>query len=304
VIVWLPPFWAERPAVWFAQAEEQFFLAGISSETATFYYVISQLDHRYATEVEEIITSPPERDPYTTLRTELVRRLSLSREQRIPQLLTLEEMGDRKPSQFLRHLRSLAPDVSDDLIRSIWSSHIPANIQAILGGKTEGNLKAAARCADRIYEVASQPALASVDPNLEQAISTHRTYSSALDKRSPQQQLNLQEQRSNSTHICQHTHRRPLTLPAHAPSSASQLATERYQKKAASQLARLTAILQVLTGITSPQSSGCHKEDAAGQTALLRATTSGILRVRSLDIVTFQQFVTVAVSVNIDIPQE
>jgi len=25
-----------------------------------------------------------------------------------------EEMGDRKPSQFLRHLKSLAPDMPDD----------------------------------------------------------------------------------------------------------------------------------------------------------------------------------------------
>jgi hypothetical protein len=93
----LPPFWAERPAVWFAQAEAQFTLAGISSEKTKFYYVISQLDQRYAVEVEDIITSPPERDPYTTLKTELVTRLSPSREQRIRQFLTLD-MGDRKPS--------------------------------------------------------------------------------------------------------------------------------------------------------------------------------------------------------------
>jgi hypothetical protein len=31
-----------------------------------------------------------------------------------------EEMGDRKPSQFLRHLKSLAPEVPDDFLRSIW----------------------------------------------------------------------------------------------------------------------------------------------------------------------------------------
>jgi hypothetical protein len=71
----LSQFWAERPAVWFAQAEALFFLAGVSSEKTKFFHVISQLDHRYAAEVEEIITSLPERDPYTTLRTELVRRL-------------------------------------------------------------------------------------------------------------------------------------------------------------------------------------------------------------------------------------
>jgi hypothetical protein len=36
VAVRLPPFWAERPAVWFSQAEEQFTLAGISTEQTKF----------------------------------------------------------------------------------------------------------------------------------------------------------------------------------------------------------------------------------------------------------------------------
>jgi hypothetical protein len=110
VDVRLLPFLVERPAVWFAQAEAQFILTGISSETTKFCHVISQLDHRYAAELEDIIISLPERGPNTTLRTELMRRLSPSREQRIRQLLTLE-MGDRTPSQFLRLLGNLVPDV-------------------------------------------------------------------------------------------------------------------------------------------------------------------------------------------------
>jgi hypothetical protein len=51
--------------MWFAQAEAQFFLAGVSSKKTKFFHVISQLDHRYAAEVEDIITSSPERDQYT-----------------------------------------------------------------------------------------------------------------------------------------------------------------------------------------------------------------------------------------------
>jgi hypothetical protein len=138
-------------------------LAGISSERTKFFQVISQLDHRYAAELEDIITFPPERDPYTMLRTELVRRLSPSREQCICQFLTLE-MGDRKPSQFLRHLRSLAPDVPDDFLHTIWSSRLPPNIQAFLAGQPEGSLNSAACCADCISEVTPQPALASAGP--------------------------------------------------------------------------------------------------------------------------------------------
>jgi hypothetical protein len=138
VAVRLPPFWAERPAVWFAQAEAQFALAGISSEQTKFYYVISQLERQYASEVEDIIISPPERDPYTMLKTELVKRLSPSKEERIHQLLALE-MGDSKPSQFLRHLRSLAPEAPEDFLRTIWSSRLPPKVQAILAGQPEGN---------------------------------------------------------------------------------------------------------------------------------------------------------------------
>jgi hypothetical protein len=80
------------------------------------------MDHRHATEIEDIVTSLLDQAPYTTLRTELVRRLSPSREQHIRQLLTLEDMGDGNPSPFRRHLRSLAPDMPDDFLLSIWSS--------------------------------------------------------------------------------------------------------------------------------------------------------------------------------------
>jgi hypothetical protein len=59
-------------------------------------------------------------------------------------------MGDRKQFQFLRHLRSLAPDVPDDFLHSIWTSRLPLSVKAILAGQPEGSLDAAARCADRI----------------------------------------------------------------------------------------------------------------------------------------------------------
>ena len=155
----LPTFWPDRPGLWFAQAEAHFNLASVTSEKTKFNYVISQLEYRHAAEVEDII-SPPADEPYSTLKTELVRRLSSSRDQRVRQLLTHEEMGDRKPSQFLRHLKSLAPDVPDDFLRSIWSSRLPPHIQTILAGQVEGNLDAASQLADRIAEVAPRPTTA------------------------------------------------------------------------------------------------------------------------------------------------
>jgi hypothetical protein len=148
--------------VWFAQAEAQFSLAGISSERAKFHCVISQLNQRYAAEVEDIITSPPQQDPYSKMRNELLKRLSLSRGQLAHRILTLEEMGDRKPPQFLRHLRNLVPDLPDYFLRTIWTSRLPANVQTTLACHPEVEKDAAADCADRIIETVPQPALASI----------------------------------------------------------------------------------------------------------------------------------------------
>jgi hypothetical protein len=99
VAVQLPPFWAERPATGFVQAEAQFSLLASAMRGQNFT-TSSELDHRYVAEVD--ITSPSQQDPYTKLRNELLNRLSLSREQRTLHLFTLKEMCYRKPSQFLR----------------------------------------------------------------------------------------------------------------------------------------------------------------------------------------------------------
>jgi hypothetical protein len=39
-----------------------------------------------------------------------------------------KEMGDRNPLQFLRHFKSLVPEVPDDFLRGIWSSRLPPHI--------------------------------------------------------------------------------------------------------------------------------------------------------------------------------
>ena len=60
-------------------------------------------------------------------------------------------MDNHKPSQFLRYLRRLAPD---DFFRSIWSGRLPPNVRAVLAGQPEGDVTAAARCANCIVEAA------------------------------------------------------------------------------------------------------------------------------------------------------
>lgn len=147
----MPPFWAEKPNIWFQQIEGQFTIFGITDDDIKFYQVLTALDRQYAAEVEDIITAPPN---YENLKTELIKRLSASRENKIKQLLSHEEMGSRKPSQFLRHLKGLAgSSVPEDFIKSIWCSRLPANIQALIASQPTASLDVLADLADRVFDI-------------------------------------------------------------------------------------------------------------------------------------------------------
>jgi len=139
-------------------------LAAITRQRTKFNYVVSQLNQQQAAEVEDIITLPSGDEPYDRLKAELVRRLSTSRKQRVRELLSHEELGEQKPSQFLRHLKGLAPDVPDELLRTIWASRLPPQVQAILAGQIGGSTESASNLADKICEVTTQPTTASISP--------------------------------------------------------------------------------------------------------------------------------------------
>lgn len=100
VCVKVPPFWPEEPALWFAQLEGQFVLASITADSK-YNYVISNLEFKYVSENKDIVKNPPGANNYDKVKTELIPRLSSSQEQRVRQLLTHEDIGDRKPAQIL-----------------------------------------------------------------------------------------------------------------------------------------------------------------------------------------------------------
>ncbi|KOC58988.1 hypothetical protein WH47_00813 [Habropoda laboriosa] len=160
------PFWPEEPGVRFNQLEAQFMLNGLTADDTKFYYVMAQLDPKYAREVQDIFNDPPETGKYEKLKTELIRRLSASQSQRIRQLLEQEEIGDRKPSQFLRRMRDLAgSSVSDDFLRTLWSGRLPEMTPAIVTAQTDLPLTKLAEIADQIHEGTARSQVASVAIN-------------------------------------------------------------------------------------------------------------------------------------------
>ena len=113
--------------------------------------------------MEDVITNPPPTGRYEKIKAELIRRLSLSEEQRVRQVLMHEEMGDRRPTQFLRHLRTLAARLyRQSSLELFWTNRLPPNIHAIIATQVQVALDDVAQLADKIAEVTLSPCVAPV----------------------------------------------------------------------------------------------------------------------------------------------
>lgn len=207
----VPPFYPEKPALWFAQLEGQFVLSSITNDSTKFYYTIANLEAQYAAEVEDVITSPPVTDKYEKLKNELVKRLSASREKKVKQLLVHEELGDRKPSQFVRHLQNLAgPGVPEEFLRTIWTSRLPQSTQTIIASQPKATLEELAELADRIHDVvtpshqvaSTSTAAPSVVAAMERQIAalTEQVKALSTEVRRSRHRPPTQRHRSNSRH--------------------------------------------------------------------------------------------------------
>ena len=120
VAVQIPPFWPHKVTLWFHQIEAQFLLAKITRDETKYCYVIAKLEGKYLEEIEELVQNPPQEKRYDALKKLLITRLTDSNSKRVQKLLETEELGDRTPSQFLRHLRKIAgAGVSEDFLIEI-----------------------------------------------------------------------------------------------------------------------------------------------------------------------------------------
>ena len=155
VSVKLPPFWPSDPLLWFAQVEAQFRTRNITREDTKFWHVVGNLDHKHANEVRDLLLDPPTTTPYTALKAQLVDRLTSSAHQRVRQLLSDEPLGDRKPSQFLRHLQHLHGDARIDksILTELFLQRLPASVRMVLATASSLSLEEQAKLADRVMDI-------------------------------------------------------------------------------------------------------------------------------------------------------
>lgn len=149
----LPTFWKTKPDLWFAQIESTFRKKNVNQDRAKYDAVVEALDEAAISEVSDIITQPPRENLYNNLKENLIKRHTDSADRQLHKLLSEIELGDKKPSQLLRHMKDLAKDkAGDELIRSRWMALLPGSVRNILRVCGEPTLAGLADVADSIME--------------------------------------------------------------------------------------------------------------------------------------------------------
>lgn len=129
----LSAFWRAQPSLWFLQSEALFEKHRVTDDTAKFNSVVGALDATTIEDLQDIIKSKPDTDAYKTLKEAIIKRTTESPDSTLLKLLTNLELGDSKPSQLWRKMKSMAGDkILDAALKVMWLAHLPAPAQTYL----------------------------------------------------------------------------------------------------------------------------------------------------------------------------
>ena len=104
-----PQFWPDKTRLWFAQAEVQFEIKGITVEKTKFNHVVQMLDSKTATQDMDVIETPDATNPYTVLKQRLTKAFTLSDSEKATRIIDMGGLGDRTPSQCLADMLQFVP---------------------------------------------------------------------------------------------------------------------------------------------------------------------------------------------------
>ena len=98
----LPSFWQGNPEVWFRQVESVFTTQNpaVTVQQTKFEYVIQALDNNTAERVQNIILDTSE-NLYDAIKTALIKVFGRTQAEKDQELLNLNGLGDKKPSELL-----------------------------------------------------------------------------------------------------------------------------------------------------------------------------------------------------------
>ncbi|GFS23889.1 retrovirus-related Pol polyprotein [Elysia marginata] len=149
-----PQFWQTNAKAWFIRLEASFntHTPPITQDLTKFHHVIQLLDSSTARHVQAVLENPSPVGKYDSLKSALLNAYEATQLKKDQELLNLNGLGDRKPSELLQHMRSLNHD-SVTLSRALFLNQLPPDVCRILAQTPDANLNTLAKTADGIMDV-------------------------------------------------------------------------------------------------------------------------------------------------------
>ena len=152
----LPTFWSHQPRVWFAQAEAQFTLRGVTVDSTKYSYLIAALPEDVATRALDYIESMADSDStekYKGLKTRLLGTFTPSDYERAGMLINGPDLGDDKPSALMDRMLALLGNHEPCLLfKRLFLQRLPAEVRAPLLQSSEKNMRKLAEQADLTWQ--------------------------------------------------------------------------------------------------------------------------------------------------------
>lgn len=161
VAVKLPDFWKSDPTMWFAQAESQFVLGGVTQDETKFHHIVAKIDQTVICHVADLVKTPPDNGKYAAIKNRLISRFELTPQSKLEKLLGTCDLGDLRPTHLLAKMQELSSglNVDDEFLKMLFLQRLPANIRTVLS-INDGSLSKLAEMGDRMIDLV--PAVAAV----------------------------------------------------------------------------------------------------------------------------------------------
>lgn len=128
-----PDFWPEMPEQWINVVESIFAEHKIEEDAAKYNAMLCRIKPEYLKELADVLKNPPAEDKYKDLKEKLVSRYTDSADKQLHNLFNKMTLGDQKPSQLLRQMRSQAgTSVAEDALIVKWLSLLPREMHTTL----------------------------------------------------------------------------------------------------------------------------------------------------------------------------
>ncbi|KAK8766217.1 hypothetical protein V5799_007002 [Amblyomma americanum] len=146
--------------------EALFGLRRITSQRVKYLHVVSTLSPEVMDEFDDVLKTPDPSSPYDDFKATVLARKTISERSRLQQLLSIEGLSDRRPSQILHRIRQLLgdrpQDVKSPLLRELFLQRLPQDLVVVLAAAGDVSLGELADLVDRVSDYSGPRSVAAI----------------------------------------------------------------------------------------------------------------------------------------------